>query len=376
VKAVVLVGGEGTRLRPLTYTTPKQLLPVAEVPMVERVLAWLARHGVDEAVLSVGYRPDAFMGAYPQGATAGVRLAYAVEPEPLDTAGAIRFAAEEAKITGTFVVVNGDVLTDLDLTSLCAFHRDHRATATISLVAVDDPSRFGVVPTDDDGRVTAFVEKPPAGLAPTNCINAGTYVLEPEVLDRIPSGRRVSVERETFPALVAEGRLYARRSDEYWLDTGTPEAYLRANADLVAGRRGLPPAPGAEEASDGVWVIGSAQLSGELRPASLVGSGARLEPGSFVAGSVVGSGVRVSRHARVEGSVLLPGAVVGEGSVVRRSIVGLGAVVGRGCTVEAETIVGDGAAVADGSALAGGRVSPADAPAQSPADASAQAPAP
>ena len=185
MKAVVLVGGEGTRLRPLTLTTPKQMLPVVGVPMLERVLGHLARHGVDEAVLSLGYLPDAFLEAYPDGRAAGVSLAYAVEPEPLDTAGAIRFAATSAGVDDTFVVVNGDVLTDLDLTGLVAFHRRAGAQGTIALHPVADPSAFGVVPTDADGRVTAFVEKPPRGEAPTNQINAGTYVLEPSVLKRI-----------------------------------------------------------------------------------------------------------------------------------------------------------------------------------------------
>lgn len=357
MKAVVLVGGEGTRLRPLTYTTPKQLLPVAEVPMVERVLAALARHGVDEAVLSLGYRPDAFLEAYPDGVAGGVRLSYAVEPEPLDTAGAIRFAAEHARIDETFVVVNGDVLTDLDVSALLAFHRERAAEATISLVAVDDPSRFGVVPTSADGRVLEFVEKPPRDKAPTNCINAGTYVLEPEVVDRIPAGRRVSVERETFPSLATQGRLYALRSDRYWLDTGTPEAYLQANADIVAGRRGTPPAPGAREVADGVWAMPDAVLDGELHAATLVGAGARLEHGSVVCGSVVGAGARVAGSARIQDSVVLSRASVGVGAVVRGSIIGYGASVGRDCKIEPVTIIGDRAAVPDGSDL-DGRVTP------------------
>ena len=209
MRAVVLVGGEGTRLRPLTLTSPKQMLPVVGVPMIERVLGHLASHGIDEAVLSLGYLPNAFMQAYPDGAAAGVRLIYAVEPEPLDTAGALRFAAKFGGITETFVVVNGDVLTDLDLTGLVAFHRKRGAEGTIALHPVDDPSSFGVVPTDANGRVTAFVEKPPRDEAPTNEINAGTYVLEASVLDRIPEGGRVSIERETFPAMVRDGSLFA-----------------------------------------------------------------------------------------------------------------------------------------------------------------------
>ena len=191
MKAVVLVGGEGTRLRPLTLTSPKQMLPIVGVPMIERVLGQLAAHGVDEAVLSLGYLPDAFMQAYPQDRAAGVRLTYAIEPEPLDTAGAVRFAAAFAGIAETFVVVNGDVLTDLDLTGLVAFHREREAEGTIALHPVADPSAFGVVPTDSEGRVTAFVEKPPRDEAPTNEINAGTYVLEASVLERIPEGGRV-----------------------------------------------------------------------------------------------------------------------------------------------------------------------------------------
>src|SRR5580658_1717825 len=213
VKAVVLVGGEGTRLRPLTYTTPKQLLPVVEVPLLERVLVHLAAAGVDEAILSLGYRPDAFVTAYPDSVAAGIRLSYAVEPEPLDTAGAIAFAARHGGVDETFVAVNGDVLTDVDVGDLVRRHRHRQALATIHLTAVEDPSRFGVVATDDDGRVLAFVEKPPPGQAPSNLINAGTYILEPEVLALIPADQRVSIERRTFPELVDGGRLYGVASE-------------------------------------------------------------------------------------------------------------------------------------------------------------------
>ena len=249
MRAVVLVGGEGTRLRPLTYTVPKQMLPIVEQPMIERVIGHLADHGIEEAVLSLGYRPDAFMNAYPDDTIAGVHLAYAVEPEPRDTAGAIRFAARHCSVDETFVVVNGDVLTDSDLSALIDFHRLRGAEATIALTPMEDPSAFGVVPTDAQGRVLAFIEKPPRDEAPTNLINAGTYIFEPSVLDRIPPDVRVSVERETFPAMVEDGTLFAQGSDAYWLDTGTPDAYLRAHRDLILGRRDGPPAPAAELAA-------------------------------------------------------------------------------------------------------------------------------
>ena len=234
MKAVVLVGGEGTRLRPLTLSAPKQMLPIVGVPMIERVLGHLASHGIDDAVLSLGYLPDAFTEAYPDGRVAGMGVTYAVEPEPLDTAGAVRFAAAFAGIDETFVVVNGDVLTDLDLTALVAFHRERGAEGTIALHPVADPSAFGVVPTDDDGRVQAFVEKPPRDEAPTNEINAGTYVLEPSVLGRIPEGGRVSIERETFPAMVRDGGLFAALRRQLLARHGDPCGISRSEFRLSA----------------------------------------------------------------------------------------------------------------------------------------------
>ena len=356
MRAVVLVGGEGTRLRPLTYSTPKQLLPVVEVPMLERVLGHLARYGVDEAVLSIGYRPDAFLTAYPDGTAAGVRVSYAVEPEPLDTAGAIRFAAVHAGVTETFIVVNGDVLTDLDVAALVDFHHSHGAEATIHLTAVDDPSRFGVVPTDDAGRVVAFVEKPPPGEAPTNLINAGTYVLEPSVLERIPDGRRVSIERETFPALAADGAVYALASNSYWLDTGTPAAYLEANADLLDGTRPGLPAPGAVAVADGVWTMGDPLIDGDVLPFSLVGRGAAVHRSATVRSSVIGAGAVVQMGAAVTGSVLLPGAVVGAGASVTGSILGRGAVVGEQCVISPLTVLGDDTEVGAGVRVVDGRI--------------------
>ena len=350
------MGGEGTRLRPLTLSAPKQMLPIVEQPMIERVLAGLARHGVERAVLSLGYLPDAFRRAYPDGIAAGVQLSYAVEPTPLDTAGAIRFAATDAGIHETFVVVNGDVLTDMDLGALLAFHRDRGAQGTISLHPVDDPSAFGVVPTDADGRVLAFVEKPPRDQAPTNLINAGTYVLEPSVLARIPGDRRVSVERETFPAMVGDGTLYALADDAYWLDTGTPAAYLQAQLDLLEGRRPGPPAPGAEEVRPGVWYLGAPQAEGTVTAPSLIGDGASVAAGATVERAVVGAGAVVEEGATVIGSVLLPGARIGEKASGCGSIVGPSATVGPGAEVRPVSVLGNGATVQAGAVVDGERV--------------------
>ncbi|MGH9081912.1 MAG: sugar phosphate nucleotidyltransferase [Acidimicrobiales bacterium] len=354
--AVVLVGGEGTRLRPLTLSTPKQMLPVVEQPMIERVLGHLAHHGVDEAVLSLGYLPEAFLRAYPDGVAAGVRLSYAVEPEPLDTAGAVRFAARHAGVDDTFVVVNGDVLTDLDVGALLDFHRRRDAEGTIALHPVDDPSSFGVVPTDAGGRVTAFVEKPPPGEAPTHLINAGTYVLEASALDRIPGGRQVSIERETFPAMVADGRLFARQDDAYWLDTGTPAAYLQAHRDLLEGRRPGPPAPGARQVEEGYWVLGRPSVAGKVAGASLVADGASVATGAQVERSALGPGAVVEAGATVVESVLLAGARVGAGATVAGSVLGRAAVVGHGGEVRPVSVLGDGAAVPPGTVVDGERV--------------------
>ena len=330
MRAVVLVGGFGTRLRPLTHHRPKQMLPIVNRPMIEHVVGHLANYGVDDVVLSLGYRPDAFSAAYPDGRCAGATLHYAIEPEPLDTAGAIRFAALDAGIDERFLVLNGDVLTDLDIGAFLAFHESRGAEATIALHRVDDPSRYGVVPTDGEGRVVQFVEKPPRGEAPTDLINAGTYVFEPAVVDRIPAGRRVSVERETFPALVADRSLYALDDGCYWIDTGTPCEYVQAQIDLVDGVRGAP-------------------VEGIHRSAD-------VSADASVKRAVVGAGAVIAAGARVEAAVLLAGAGVEADAVVDGSVIGERAVVGAGAHVTGGSVVGDGHVVGRGERLDGVRV--------------------
>jgi len=350
VQAVILVGGFGTRLRPLTRDIPKQMLPVVDRPMIEHVVAHLAGHGVTRVVLSLGFRPEAFADAYPDGTCVGLPLHYAVEPEPLDTAGAVRFAAFEAGIgagtgTGTgpgsgsegcdtFLVLNGDVLTDLDIGAMVVSHRAAGAEATLALTEVGDPSRYGVVPTDAEGRVVGFVEKPDAESAPSRWINAGTYVLEPSILDRIPDGRPVSIEREVFPAMATERRLYAVRSDAYWIDTGTPEAYIRAQVDLVDGTRG-----------DRPW--GSLDA---LHPS------AQVDPGADLERSVVMAGATVGRGARLCDAVIMDGATVGVDATVDHSIVGPGAHVGPGASVTDLTVIGGSESIGAGIQLAGARI--------------------
>jgi mannose-1-phosphate guanylyltransferase len=327
MRAVVLVGGFGTRLRPLTEDIPKPLLPVGQRPIIEHVVRSLAAGGVTEVVLALGFRPDAFSASYPDGTCDGVPLRYAVEPEPLDTGGAISFAAREAGIDDTFFVVNGDVLTDLDVRTLLAFHREREAEATIHLTPVEDPSSFGVAALDGEGRVLRFVEKPPLESAPSNMINAGTYVFEPSMIERVPVGGKVSIERAVFPAVASEGRLYALCTDDYWIDTGRPELYRQANLDAVSGRRTSVLEPGCGE---------DAKVDGA------------------VDGSVLGARVQVAAGADVRASVLLAGARVGRGAVVVDSVLGPDADVGPGAVLD-DVVLGSGAVVEAGERLSNSR---------------------
>ena len=332
MRAVVLVGGFGTRLRPLTLTTPKPMLPVGHVPIIERLVDNLSKGGVTEVTLALGFKSEPFVEAFPRGECNGVALRYAVEPEPLDTAGAIRFAADFSGIDDTFVVANGDVLTDLDIAALVEFHRQHSAEATIHLIAVDDPSSFGVVVTDSNGRVERFVEKPAPGTAPSNTINGGTYVLEPSVLARIPSGQKVSIERVTFPEVVGGGRLFAMPTDDYWLDTGNPALYLQANLDLLNGSR-------------------------PLHATIAIHEGARVDASASVTNSIVADGVSIAANATVCDSVLLPGAVVHERAVVANSVI-MGRI-GEAANVT-NSVLGLHGRVAPGERLSGEFRPPAD----------------
>ena len=337
MQAVVLAGGLGTRLRPLTSTIPKQLLPVAGVAMIERVLSALAAHGVDRVVMSMGHLPEPFARAYPNRRIAGVEVDFAIEPEPLDTAGAIRFAALAGGIEGTFLAVNGDVLTDLDVTALVERHRAAGAEGTIALTPVEDPSAFGVVVTDQSGRVEEFVEKPAPGTAPSNDINAGTYVLEPSFLGRVAPDQAVSIERVIFPQMAADGTLYAVVDPGYWLDAGTAAAFLRANLDAIDGTRQV-------------------EIPGSLDDSTLSLPGASIAPTATVARSVIGARAAVRDRADVEGSVLLDGAVVGEGATVHDSVLGPGSTVGAGAVLDGHCMLGEGSSVPEGARLSGARV--------------------
>ena len=357
MKAVVLVGGEGTRLRPLTYATPKPLLPIANQPFLERQLTVArvarCRRGGALPRLPAGRVRTALA----RREFGDLALRYVVEDHPLGTAGAIRFAAEG--IDERVIVCNGDVLTTLDLDALVQFHEARGAEATIHLTEVGDPSAYGVVPTRDDGEVVAFVEKPPPGKAPTSWINAGTYVLEPSVLERIPERLTVSIERETFPRMLDEpGRLFAMASTDYWIDIGTPEKYLEAHRDVLGGAMGTPPAPGAQEREPGIWIQGRSTVdpSARLEAPSLIGDGVVVEGDARVAASVIGARCELGSGSRVVRSVLLEDVRLEPGAEVVDSIIGTGATIGATACVYDHSIVGPDVQFPDGGRASGARI--------------------
>jgi mannose-1-phosphate guanylyltransferase len=322
-EAVVLVGGLGTRLRPLTLSAPKPMLPTAGVPFLTHLVTRLRDAGITHIVLGTSYRPEVFEQYFGDGAGLGVELEYVVEAEPLGTGGGIRNVA--ARLRGdTVVVCNGDNLVGCDLGDLVAAHRERDADVTLCLTKVPDPRAYGCVPTDDSGRVQAFLEKDPDPV--TDQINAGIYVFRRGVIDTIPAGRPVSVERETFPGLLASGALVLGHLQHgYWRDFGTPADFVDGSADLV---RGI--APSSAVASPGERL---------LLPGARVDAAA-----SVTGGSTVGRDAEVGAGACVDGAVLFDGASVGPGAVVRRSVVGAAARVGAGAVLD-EAVVGDRAAV-------------------------------
>jgi mannose-1-phosphate guanylyltransferase len=356
VDAVVLVGGEGTRLRPLTLERPKPVLPLLGRPLLAYVLERLADAGVTRVIFGCGYLPDPIQACFGEREL-GLALEYVVEPRPMGTAGGIRHAAR-GRVSGTFLALNGDVLADARLADLVALHRDRAAMATIALAPVADPSRYGLVRTDADGRVLGFLEKPEPEEIDTNLINAGAYVLEPAVLDLIDEGRPVSIERETFPSLVGDG-LFALPQSGYWSDVGTPESYIAAHHDLLAGRirsRLL----GAVE--DARWVDERAAVSPEARLEApcQVGGGATVGEGALIgAGSSVAADAQIEARVQLRGSVVQERAHVGEAATVEDAIIGPRAQIGAGAHIASGAVIGPGVAIPAATRIpAGERVFP------------------
>ncbi|MFF0139825.1 sugar phosphate nucleotidyltransferase [Streptomyces sp. NPDC005227] len=329
-EAILLVGGRGTRLRPLTVHTPKPMVPAAGVPFLTHQLARARAAGVEHIVLATSYLAEVFEPYFGDGSSLGLHLEYVTEEEPLGTGGAIRNVASRLRSgpDDPVLIFNGDILTGLDIPALVSTHETTGADVSLHLTRVEDPRAFGLVPTDSTGRVTAFLEKPQtAEEIVTDQINAGAYVFRRSVIDTIPEGRPVSVERETFPELLATGaHLQGMVDSTYWLDLGTPQAFVRGSADLVLGRAPSPAVPG--RCGDRL-----------ILPTATVAPDAKL-----TGGTVVCEGARIGEGARISGSTILAGAVVEPGAVVTDSLVGVGARIGER-TILTGAVIGDGATV-------------------------------
>jgi mannose-1-phosphate guanylyltransferase len=319
MQAIVLVGGEGTRLRPLTTDVPKPALTLVDRPFLAYMVEWLAGHGVSEVVLACGFLPDVLREALGGGEHAGARLTYVVEPERRGTAGAIRFAAEALgdALEDRFLALNGDLLTDLDLGALMRAHEERGERATIALHPVEDSAAFGLVRTGPDGAVEEFTEK--TGSRVPGEVNAGAYVLERSVLDLIPADREVSIEREVFPRLVGDG-LGALSLDGYWQDIGTPERYLQASWDILEGRVSTRVEPSAP----GLFVSPGAEVSGDatIGPRAVISAGCVVADGAEVRGSVLLEGCTVGEGASIGGSILAAGVTVEDGATLADAVVG------------------------------------------------------
>jgi mannose-1-phosphate guanylyltransferase len=343
MQALILVGGEGTRLRPLTSTVPKPVVPLVDRPFIVFMLDWLRRHGVGEVVLSCGHGPLAagVRAVLGDGTGVGVRLRYVEEPEPLGTGGALKYA--EDLLDDRFLMLNGDVLTDIDLTAQLAQHVATGARATLALTPVDDPSNYGLVRTAEDFAVTGFVEKPSADQIDTNRISAGAYVLERSVLELLAPGRPASIERDVFPRLVGAG-LYGYLADGYWLDIGTPERYLTGTFDILDGT-----------VATSVRLDGANAGGGRVVAPALVPPDCRIERGARVGGRVVlGAGVSVGAHTTIERAVVLEGARIGAHCSLHACIVGPGATIADGCVVDGLSVLGAGVSIGAGNVISHG----------------------
>ncbi|CKQ00077.1 D-alpha-D-mannose-1-phosphate guanylyltransferase [Mycobacterium tuberculosis] len=336
---MVLVGGKGTRLRPLTLSAPKPMLPTAGLPFLTHLLSRIAAAGIEHVILGTSYKPAVFEAEFGDGSALGLQIEYVTEEHPLGTGGGIANVAGKLR-NDTAMVFNGDVLSGADLAQLLDFHRSNRADVTLQLVRVGDPRAFGCVPTNEEDRVVAFLEKTED--PPTDQINAGCYVFERNVIDRIPQGREGSVECEVFPALLADGdcKIYGYVDASYWRDMGTPEDFVRGSADLV---RGIAPSPA---------------LRGH-RGEQLVHDGAAVSPGALlIGGTVVGRGAEIGPGTRLDGAVIFDGVRVEAGCVIERSIIGFGARIGPRALIR-DGVIGDGADIgARCELLSGARVWP------------------
>ena len=348
MKAILLAGGRGTRLRPLTLHTPKPIVPIFNRPFLHYQIDLLRQiPEIDEVILSLNYQPRRIEDVFGDGSTMGIKIRYIVEPAPLGTGGAVRFAAQD--VTDTLVVFNGDVLTQVDLAAVLARHRERQAKATIVLTPVDNPSAYGLVETDAQGNIQRFLEKPNPDEITTNYINAGIYVLEPATFDRIPQNTPWSIERSFFPSFIERGETFvAYPYDGYWIDIGTPEKYMQVHRDIMDGRFQAPPFAGEPAGhvhrGEDVRIEDGAHVEGPvfLDEGTVVRAGARIGPYS-----VLGRGCQVEGDSRISGSIVWGNSRIGQEATLQDAITGRHVHVGRGAVVQPGAVLGDKTALTD-----------------------------
>jgi mannose-1-phosphate guanylyltransferase len=350
MQALILAGGEGTRLRPLTSTVPKPVVPLVDRPFIRFMLDWLHSHGVDDVVMSCGHLASGVRNVLGDGSAFGLRLRYVEEPRPLGTGGALKFA--EPLLSDRFLMLNGDVLTDIDLTAQLEQHERTGATATLALTPVEDPSAYGLVRTRNGGEVTEFVEKPAPDQIDTNNISAGAYVLERSVLELLEAEQPASIERDVFPRLVGDG-LYGYVSDGYWLDIGTPDRYLEGTFDILEG---TVHSAVRERMGDGyLCVEDGVENAGRIIPSALVENGCRIGEGSRIGGRVVlERGVTIGEHTTLERAVVLQGAEIGSHCTLSGCIIGGGVRIGDECHVDGMSVLGEGVTIGNGNVVSNG----------------------
>jgi NDP-sugar pyrophosphorylase family protein len=342
MKAILLAGGKGTRLRPLTIHTPKPIVPIFDRAFLHYQIDLLKQvPEIDEVILSLNYQPRRIEEIFGDGSGTGVRIRYVVEPAPLGTGGAIRYAAQG--VTDTLVVFNGDVMTSVDVNRVVAMHRERQAKATIVLTPVENPTAYGLVETHDDGAVKRFLEKPNADEITCDTINAGIYVLEPDTFDRIPKDVSYSIERGYFPSLVERGEPFFAYVDRgYWIDIGTPEKYVQVHRDMFDGKFAGGSFVGADLRKPMVAADARIEDGATLEGPCFIDSGAQVKAGTVVGRyTVVGRGVVIEESARVSDSILWPNTRIGEHAVVEGAILARSCHIGRNCVVRRDAVLGD-----------------------------------
>jgi len=331
MKAVILVGGEASRLLPLTCNIPKAMVPVLNTPFLEYVIRYLSQHQIKDIILTQGHLSiETYFG---DGSQFGVRLGYTIEDNPLGTAGAVKNA--EKYLDGTFLALNGDIFTGIDITAMISFHLKRKAKATIALTAVDDPTSYGLVETDTENRITSFLEKPSWNQITTNMINAGIYILEPEVLAQIPPQANFSFERELFPLLLDQGEpIYAYPSSAYWIDMGTPEKYLQLHRDLLSGKSSAPQYGSAS--SEGVLIGEQSHVhpKAQIKGAVVIGSGCTIMEEAVIEQSIIWNKVKIGRRATVKNSIVANHCCLNDDSIIEESVLGDNVTVSSGCKLE------------------------------------------